>query len=912
MANTIKCPVCGENNPADQEFCQNCQSRLQAAKGTDSLIKPGQAPTKKNTAELEPVLPQWLREARDSARTTDPQELPQNSQKPENKQPTASSEDLLAGLISHSGEDDEDDTPDWLANITGATPKPKKSSPDSSEARRIEFGGIGDFAQEESATNDAETPSWLAGLTPTETQADEKDELTDWFRNADDSKPIETPKEQPSFEDTFSSASSIDDTPDWLQRMSADEDAKKVQQTPSTDSVSNLFPSDSSDMPDWLKQMASGQEDALKQTSPLETPSSPVPANTDLETPDWLHQIASSDTLISSTPAADETNEAQEFSVDIPDWLRGVEDNAQSVDTPNLTESGSGKPRPPALVPTGELPAWLNEQAENPPKPTQETTPKWLKKDAPASVTGELPAWLSSSEETVHITDKPNDNTPAKSVPVQDDVLGDLPDWLKASAPQATLFEAPAEASTDEPGDTSFDSPDWLNAFKAVEESQPVQSTEAEPSLDISSSFMGEDQAAKNTDNLFAEMPDWLSNAMDLPDSPTPITNTDAIAPGELPSWVQAMRPVDEAPSSLSSSLASLAFSSDKTLESRGALAGLQGVLPSVPGFTPTSKPKPYSIRLRASEEQQSQAELLEQILAAETAPVSIASFSALRASRSLRWFLSIVIFMAVITGLVLGTPIFSMPLGVPREIGHTVEISRSLPQGAPVLVAFDFEAARVGEMESAAAPFFDQMIFYSHPNLTFISSNETGSLLAERFISGPLADHYKNSGFTYQNLGYLPGGQLGIRAFAQNPRGTAPLDISLQPAWTSTPNELNSLSQLYMAMVLVTDSADAARVWIEQTEDARGNMPVIVISSAQAAPMIQPYFESQQIRGMVAGLYGGAVFEQSNSGSIKTARNYWDAYSLAMLLAMSLVLGGGLWNLALGLRDRTSAREAK
>jgi hypothetical protein len=227
-------------------------------------------------------------------------------------------------------------------------------------------------------------------------------------------------------------------------------------------------------------------------------------------------------------------------------------------------------------------------------------------------------------------------------------------------------------------------------------------------------------------------------------------------------------------------------------------------------------------------------------------------------------------------------------------------------------LVVFDFEAARVGEMEAAAAPFFDQMIFYSHPNLTFISTNETGSLLAERFVAGPLADHYKNSGFTYLNLGFLPGGQLGIRAFAQNPRGTNPLDMYLQPAWATTPENLNSISQLFMAMILVTDNADAARVWIEQTESARGSLPVVVISSAQAAPMIQPYFESQQVRGLVAGLYGGAVFEQNNPGTIKTARNYWDAYSLGMLLAMSLVLGGGLWSLALGLRDRASAREAK
>ena len=909
MADTIKCPVCGENNPVGQEFCQNCQSRLQTAKGTDSLIKPGQAPTKKNTSELEPILPQWLREARDSSRNTDAPEVPQISQKSEHQPPAAPSEDLLAGLRSQSSDDDESDTPDWLASITGAAPKPQKAAPESSEARRVELGGIGDFAQEEPSTNDSETPSWLAGLTPNESQADEKDELTDWFRNTDDSKPIDLSNAQPSFDDTFSSASSIDDTPDWLRQMSADEDAKKVQQPPSTDPLSSLFPSDSSETPDWLRQMAAGQEDVSQQQPSFETPSNLTPASADSETPDWLHQMAADETLISSTPAADEANKAQEFSLDIPDWLRGMEDNAQSADTPNLTESGTGKPRPPALVSTGELPAWLNDQTDATPKPTQETTPKWLKKDAPASVTGELPAWLSSSEETVRISGTAKDNTPAQDEPAQDDVLGDLPNWLKASAPQSTLFESPAEASAEDPADTSFDTPDWLNTFKPIEESQPMMADENESSLDIPSTFVSDELSGKSTDNLFAEVPDWLSNAMDLPDTPTPIVNTDAITPGELPSWVQAMRPADAAPSSLSSSLA---FSSDKTLESRGALAGLQGVLPSVQGFTPTSKPKPYSIRLRASEEQQSQAELLEQILAAETAPVPIASFSALRTSRSLRWFLTIIIFMAVITGLVLGTPIFSMPLGVPREIGRAVEISHSLPQGAPVLVAFDFEAARVGEMDAAAAPFFDQMIFYSHPNLTFISSNETGSILVERFISGPLADHYKNSGFTYLNLGYLPGGQLGIRAFSQNPRSTTPLDISLQPAWTSTPNELNSLSQLYMAMILVTDSADAARVWIEQTEDARGNMPVIVISSAQAAPMIQPYFESQQVRGMVAGLYGGAVFEHSNSGSIKTARNYWDAYSLGMLLAMSLVLGGGLWNLALGLRDRTSAREAK
>ncbi len=882
MADTIKCPVCGENNPANLEFCQYCQSSLQPVpnKGTDAAIKPGQAPTKKNTAELEPILPQWLKDARDSARNAGAQGTSQASQMPEQKQPTVSSEDLLAGLKSQAGDNDEDETPDWLASITGATPTPKKPSTESTEARRVEMGGIGDFAHEESA-NESETPSWLAGLAQNEAQADEKDELTDWFRNADDSKPMEKPNVSPSFDDTFSTASSTGETPDWLRQMSADEDAKKAGQTPSFDSSSNAFSAEASDTPDWLRQMAAGEDANQPQPSSLTSSSSSVPAN-DSEMPDWLHNL---------------------------------EDKTQSADSPSFTESGSGESEPPALISTGELPAWLNDQAESAAKAVQDTTPKWLKEEAPASVTGELPAWLSSNEETVHLSGTPKKGeAPAKDeFAPEGDALGDLPSWLKASAPQATLFEDSEE--TVDPANASFDTPDWLSSFKAVEEPQPesAPASEQEAPFDEPPAFVASAQAGEDADNLFTEMPDWLSNAMDLPAStnPTPITNMDAIAPGELPSWVQAMRPVDAAMSSLSSS-PSFSSSSDQTLESRGALAGLQGVLPAVPGFTPTSKPKPYSIRLQASDEQQAHAELLEQILAAETAPVPIASFSSLRTSRVLRWFLFVVIFAAVIFGLSAGKPIFSMPLGVPREAGRAVDMSRSLPQGAPVLVAFDFEASRVGEMEAAAAPFFDQMIFYSHPNLTFISTSETGSLLAERFVAGPLADHYKNSGFTYLNLGYLPGGQLGIRAFAQNPRSASPLDISLQPAWASTPDNLTSISQLFMAMILVTDNADAARAWIEQTESERGSLPVIVISSAQAAPMIQPYFESQQVTGIVAGLYGGAVFEQNNPGTIKTARSYWDAYSLGMLLAMSLVLGGGLWNFVLGLSERASAGETK
>src|SRR5258706_10677832 len=150
MVDIVKCPVCGESNAADQEFCQRCQSRLQPLtgplKGADAPLQPGQIPTKKVTAELEPILPQWLREARNKARQSVDDDSSQAMQQQERITPANTSEpDLLAGLRSQSRGDDEDDTPDWLANITGAAPKSKKTDIGSSEARRVELGDRSDF-----------------------------------------------------------------------------------------------------------------------------------------------------------------------------------------------------------------------------------------------------------------------------------------------------------------------------------------------------------------------------------------------------------------------------------------------------------------------------------------------------------------------------------------------------------------------------------------------------------------------------------------------------------------------------------------------------------------------------------------------------------------------------------------------
>ncbi|MDO8752489.1 MAG: zinc ribbon domain-containing protein, partial [Anaerolineales bacterium] len=259
MPDVIKCPSCGESNLPDQEFCQYCQARLQPLTGTlmgeDAPIKSGELPTKKNTAELEPILPQWLRDARESARQDDPTTAQLDLQQPPQLKPASVTHDLLAGLQSQAGDEEEDNIPDWLASITGHTSKSTKSQSQSSDLRRVELGGRDDFAKNAAAEISSDKyDSSPAGLKSPEPQPDENNEVRDWFRNLGNSEQAQQSEQPESIENSFSN-SPANDGPDWLTQTVVNENAQSEGAAPAHDSTDVLAdaPEPASDAPDWLR-----------------------------------------------------------------------------------------------------------------------------------------------------------------------------------------------------------------------------------------------------------------------------------------------------------------------------------------------------------------------------------------------------------------------------------------------------------------------------------------------------------------------------------------------------------------------------------------------------------------------------------------------------------------------------------
>ena len=762
----LLCPHCGMPNPPGQNVCSFCRQPLRAPEDSQP-IRPGELPTKKTTAELEPVLPDWLKDARANARRVDADAARAAEQAQAAVEHLAPQKeevpDLLAGLESASREEQEDDIPEWMRG-TAPTPTPAPAKPEKPEQtfpRRQEIHW-GDETKSAGLLR-SEEMGGMATL-PIPSAPESGDAMLPWMRGAGDEPAAEK-----------------DDVSDWL----AGQSAAPQEKPPVSPFAGGTFQSPSTG-----------------------------------ELTGWLDKVSSEAAAPTDQPAAESGDS-------VGDWL-------------------SSLPRGLSNLPRGEA----------------------------------SPAPAESSES------------------FGEDI--DLPDWMKPAAePPAAPKEKQAETSA----------PDWISSFREqelpAERLPPARLAEPAPEVPRAPAFVPSARLADQRSNpadssqeneLFSiEMPDWLSNIAPTDQKSASAETQEAIAPADLPSWVQAMRPVE-------SVLLGPSFtvpSAEGPLEENGPLAGLRGVLPAAGGLIQPGKPKVQAIRLQSSEAQQSSAALLEQMLAAETQAKPLRGGGRLVSQRVLRWIISAMLILLVTFTLLGGSQSVPLPAALPEESNMLLPVIDLLAEGAPVLMIFDYEPALAGEMEAAAAPFVDRVLGLRRPRVTILSTSPTGAALAERFMAATQSRHNYRGGEDYVNLGYLPGGTAGILSFAENPRAAMPSSLWVLAA----AQDVNRFSD-YAAVILLTDQAETARAWVEQTGAARAGLPLLVVSSAQAAPMIQPYLLSGQVNGLVSGLRGGAAFE-SSSGLGSSVRRYWDAYNFATLFAALLIVFGGLWNFLAGARAR-------
>lgn len=870
----IRCPNCGKNNPDLLDVCQFCQAPLKP----DSVLRIGEKPTKKNTGELSSALPDWLKNIQQQAKDAAEEESAQAAAHPEaqkNEPP-----DLLAGLASQTGRADEDDVPDWLAGLNPAA-KAKPETPSESESEpRSDF--FAQFNQKESQpesvdeTPQEDAPPWMSGSREETTLPFEKDELSQWFTEASGQSgesPAATDEqgdmgwgrnfESPSALEEKSAPKEEEDL-SWLHNLEAAARQTGELQKPKQE-------------PDW--------------TADLGTPSASTPSSAGGEDLSWLDRLGGIEEPSqpgAAQPAAPQADAQQDLS-----WLNDF--GAPAEEKP--VDAAPNQPIPPRPVASDakvEL-DWLN-QLGGTAEPEQPAQAFSTTEDKPTS--GEDLSWLnelgaepqpSSTPPFAQADLEAEDISPRQTAPLNKEAVeGTEPDWLKSAA------EAPSMPA---PGDLSLD---WFSGASQPEEEQtPASTPQAAPFQADTFSTPGEPASLSNqdVDSLFSvEMPDWLSHPEAGTAEPASqqanaaSTEGDELAPVDLPSWVQAMRPVEAVITETTPRV------EDQPAETEGPLAGLHGVIPIAP-IGPSQRPKAVSLTLQTSQEQQSSALLLEQILGSETSPRALITAPVVASQQWLRWALSGLFLIVLSAVIFLRSQIMPVPPGLTEDAGGLSNAIISIPANSRILVVIDYEPSLAGEMEAIGGPLLDQIVLLGQPDLSFISTSPNGAALVERLMVSTGINRQ------YLNLGYLPGGSAGVLGLIESPGQIVPA------------SGVQFFSE-YAALVVLTDHAESGRVWVEQLQNRKQvdltltNQPLLMAASAQAGPLLQPYVSSRQITGLISGLSDAARYEVLNNNRPGLARSYWDTFGIGLMMSVALIIIGSLWSLFTGMRARRAAAE--
>jgi len=805
--------------------------------------------------------------------------------------PDAEACPICGSPLEISGEPAED-LPDWLKELRGESATPADAEPAE------------------------EVPDWLAKIRDRAKQdqdqvpaGEEADDTADWLQELSGTAPAEEPADR--------------DDADWLSRLSPDDSAIPAggEETPGGE-AGEMPVARADDVTDWLKQLRdedSGQAEPPVGLEPEVTEPGAEEVQPVSDLTDWLSHL-DGETPAEEEPAAEIPAEEPLAEGETPDWLSQFQ-----PETP-AEEPAAEIPAEEPLV-ASETPDWISRLESSPSGSEAEPI------EAMEPISGEeVPAWIRDADET-----QPSlEAEPALELPGE----GELPDWLSftpsESAGEAVAGEEGIPAWMDAPVEPTEDAgipagtPSWLGEFAAA--APPLSEEELDEEGELVSAFVegseawlslpeaghipettGMEDLAGETSLippfLSDEVPEWLgqesaegSPVEEAESLPTPPIE-EPIAEGEpslemasLPTWLEAMRPVEAVAPAHAPTV-------QEKIERVGPLAGMQGVLPGEETAVQYHKPPTYSGRLRISETQRTHADVLQEAIQNLVQPKPIAAESRLVPQTVTRLLVTILILLVMLIPILGGTRASQLPATTPAHVSSLFTTLHS-PAEAPqrILLAVEYEAGLAGEMQIISTSVLEDLV-KRNAQLAVLSTQPTGVALAESLL--------KSAGVSEDavaRLGYLPGSELGLQSLTQDLRVALPSGNWDHPLV----REINSLDD-FDAILVISSNADISRGWLEQVQPAITGKPMLMIASAQSAPILQPYLQSRQLSGMIGGLIDGAAYDRLTGRTDGAARRAWDSYQFGLILVILLIILGGLFqSLARLLPRRKPRKEVK
>lgn len=777
----------------------------------------------------------------------------------------------------------------------------------------------------------SESPDWLSGLrSDTSSEADE-----------------ESGADQPDFSGVAAGADR--QVPDWLKGIlpetetpSAPEASPEVEPEAHQESEKDLFsrfdqapgeppPYEPIPLPDWLSgfdqpvtsQQPPGAEEATTQLSAAATPSEPPP-------PDWMAKkdrppvsdwqpspvpelpVQVEDEFTFPEEAAEEPQ--QDFGpeeISFPDWLKGI---SQETNTPLVQGMEEQPPGISQLSPASQVEAAGTDQFQ-PETGQPAELPDWLAA-AEQSIQAEgdesgLPDWLAQTRNPPQTAPSfAGDETPSWLPPA---VEPEAPTSGSVAPFQFTDIEGEAEmtplesAAQTQAGDTTAADLSWLDEMEAsLPGMAPASDQAGVPAADFTAPAAGAIPGVPSGAYPPASpLPAWLTQAA-APEEVSPTEGASepdqaGLTRAELPSWLKSMSPT-----------ASLDAQAEKEqTEGGGPLSGLKGVLPAEPDIVQATKPPVYSLNLKVTDLQQIHANMLAELIQAEGEVKALPPAPLFTSQGLFRILIGVALIAAILVSMVAGVPQVIEPAlnqedFTSQEVFTASQLVAGMPSGVPVLVVVDYSPGFSGDVSMLLASIIDHLAT-KNETVALVSTVPTGPIQVESLIAQVKARPGLSQPVNYANLGFIPGGPAGILAFIQDPSGALPGSEWRTPALQN----IHSLAD-FALLVVATENPETARTWIEQVHPTVPNIPIVMALSAQAEPLVRPYYNTtpQQIRGLLGG-YSAALLYDTTLGRRTSAATLWAPFATGLTIAVLLMVIGLLVNLLLGFlaRAREKAR---
>jgi hypothetical protein len=843
-------------NPVQSVFCTECGGHLLSS--TDKspggeaapTIKGLSLPTKGTGEQPEPRapdseameedVPAWLREL-SAARASEEHE-------------------------AREQREDEGDIPDWLKDLRASLPSEEE-------------------AAVPSPAEEPDAPDWLASLRPVagppspadlpssqeeEQEEKEEEELPHWLKG------IRPPADAETAGPAAARRAEEEAIPDWLAELHGPAEEEAFQPAEMEDEET---------LPDWLAELRSAGG------PPAAAPKVPAqPEEVEEDVPAWLAELQSPGPPEATGAAA--PPEPKEVEEDIPAWLAELQSAGETG------EVGQA----PAKAEVGALPDWLTE-------PGIEAGEKEARKAQPDADEKALPDWLADVQPPVATAEAAEAPPEAdeKAIPgwleelrpqMEAETPGDeeaaIPDWLAALRPStvesSTLAGVPDVAAGKQAGSEEVSGPtsppsaaeseilDWLADMQAQAPLEEEGQEEAAIPDWLVQVPPGE-EGAETEDITAGEMPDWLQMADtaepeapvgtgtpqepggDLPPWLVPsardVEEEESLAPAEIPHWLLALKPAELWEEDEQETPLPLIIEPG---EETGLLAGLRGTLPvemviAQPRAVAAGEP-PQVIQGDTA-----QARLFAQVVGRgpEAMPRALPQPRQSVMARLPLWITYLALLAAVTLPLLLQNSPFERIVEPPAAVLDLYETLEVLDPGRPVLVVFDYDPSSSDEMNVLARAVVGHLLDREVP-VVAVSLLSAGPPVAESLLGALAADR---PGSRYVNAGYLSGQAAAIQLLAQGLESALLGNFQrLAPPDLEVVGEITGFESFGLLLVLTADP-EGLRVWIEQAGALQG-APVAAAVSASTEPMARPYYETdpRQLRGLVAGVPGAAVYE--------------------------------------------------